>query len=140
MTFTSADPAGFTRERGEPLRCYRHWRDAIVGDEALLVVEFPLQRYWLEAEEPLQLTAIYCAHGGTLHVAVTDQVLTVDGLAPRQQYLHWVERHRLLSCEPSTPLRLHPHYIDKPWGGEIWYTGVERRGVCMVASGNARTP
>ncbi len=140
VTHTSADPAGFTRERGEPLRCYRHWRDTIAGDEALLVVEFPLQRYWLEADEPLQLTAIYCAHGATLHVAVTDQMLTGDGLAPRQQYLRWVARHRLLSFEPSTPLSLHPHYIDKPWGGEIWYTGIERRGVCMFASGNARTP
>jgi hypothetical protein len=140
VTHTSTDPAGFTRARGEPLRCYRHWRDAIAGDEALLIVEFPLQRYWLEADEPLQLTAIYWAHGATLHVAVTDQVLTGDGLAPRQQYLRWVAQHCLLSFEPSTPISLHPHYIDKPWGGEIWYTGVERRGVCMFARGNARTP
>ena len=94
VTHSSINPAGFTRERGEPLLCYRRWRDAIAGDEALLLVEFQLQRYWLEAGEPVELTGIYYAHGATLHIAVTDQLLTGDGLGPRQQYLRWVAQHR----------------------------------------------
>ncbi len=140
VTHTTTNPAGFTRQRGEPLFCYQRWREAIAGDEALLLVEFQLPRYWLEAGEPLELTAIYYAHGATLNIAVTDQLLTGDGLGPRQQYLRWVAQHRLLSFEPSTPVGLNPHYIEKPWGREIWFTGVERRGVCMFASGDARTP
>jgi len=137
---TIPDPAGFTRERGEPLLCFQRWREAIGGDEALLLVDFRFQRYWLDGDEPVALTGIYYAHGMTLNIAVTDQVLAGEGLAPRQQYLRWVALHRLVSFEPSTPVGLNPEYIVKPWGREIWYTGVERRGVCMFASGDARTP
>jgi hypothetical protein len=32
----------------------------------------------------------------------------------------------------SHPLRLDPVTIKKPWGEEIWYTGIEARGVCGV--------
>ncbi|MFT7132341.1 MAG: hypothetical protein ACI81O_001050 [Cyclobacteriaceae bacterium] len=32
----------------------------------------------------------------------------------------------------SRPLRLEPVTIAKPWGEEIWYTGIEARGVCTV--------
>lgn len=32
----------------------------------------------------------------------------------------------------STAMVLGPHTIDKPWGKEIWYTGMERRGVCTM--------
>lgn len=33
----------------------------------------------------------------------------------------------------SSPLRLDRVPIPKPWGQEIWYTGVEERGVCGLA-------
>jgi hypothetical protein len=32
----------------------------------------------------------------------------------------------------SQPLDLNPVTIAKPWGEEIWYTGIEARGVCSV--------
>jgi hypothetical protein len=33
----------------------------------------------------------------------------------------------------ASPIRLDRVYIPKPWGQEIWYTGVEQRGVCAMA-------
>ena len=30
----------------------------------------------------------------------------------------------------KSPLPLSPLTISKPWGEEIWYTGIEKRGVC----------
>lgn len=33
---------------------------------------------------------------------------------------------------PTEPLFLEPVYIPKPWGQEIWFTGVEKRGVSFV--------
>jgi hypothetical protein len=30
------------------------------------------------------------------------------------------------------PVRLQTHREPKPWGAEIWYTGIEKRGVCHV--------
>ena len=112
MSDISPDPAGFTRERGEPLLRYQRWREAIEGDEALLLVDFQFQPYWLDGDESVALTAIYYAHGMTLNIAVTDQELAAEGLAPRQQYLRWVALHRLVSFEPSTPLGLNPEYIS----------------------------
>lgn len=40
----------------------------------------------------------------------------------------------------SAPLHLQPVYIPKPWGQEIWYTGIEARGVSQVVSDSGTTP
>lgn len=32
----------------------------------------------------------------------------------------------------SQPVLLQTHREPKPWGAEIWYTGIEKRGVCSV--------
>ncbi|ROS00026.1 hypothetical protein EDC56_2660 [Sinobacterium caligoides] len=40
----------------------------------------------------------------------------------------------------SEPLKLSPRYIAKPWGQEIWYTGVERRGVCGFVQKGGELP
>lgn len=34
----------------------------------------------------------------------------------------------------AEPLRLVPCIVDKPWGREVWYTGIEARGVSLVCS------
>jgi hypothetical protein len=115
---------------GEPRACYRRWRETLRTDEALLLVNFAFDVYWLESAAPLELTALYCVCGDELAVAVTDRSLVADGLAPRQQYIRWVRRHQLLSYAVGDPIPLAPQRIAKPWGEEIWYTGVERRGVC----------
>ena len=38
------------------------------------------------------------------------------------------------------PVGLAPVHIPKPWGQEIWYTGVEERGVCGFGGRGASTP
>lgn len=40
----------------------------------------------------------------------------------------------------SVPWRLQPVHIPKPWGQEIWYTGIEARGVSQVVSETGTTP
>ena len=37
-------------------------------------------------------------------------------------------------------LRLSPVVIPKPWGQEIWYTGIEQRGVASVISDEGKSP
>ena len=45
-------------------------------------------------------------------------------------------QHGLASATAGrVPLELLPSCIPKPWGQEIWYTGVEQRGVCRFATG-----
>jgi len=125
---------------GEPRDCYRRWRETLQADEALLLVNFVLEQYWLERKTPLQLTALYCVHGDRLEVAVTDRALVGDGLSPRQQYIRWLRRHNLLSHRVGNPIPLASLHIAKPWGEEVWYTGVERRGICHFYGEGAAVP
>lgn len=40
----------------------------------------------------------------------------------------------------SSPLRLEPVHIPKPWGQEIWYTGIEQRGFARVKGEGGSLP
>lgn|GEM_PF-159785 len=40
----------------------------------------------------------------------------------------------------SAPLLLEPVAIPKPWGQEIWYTGIEERGLSRVTGNGGSTP
>lgn len=45
-----------------------------------------------------------------------------------------------LSFNPAAPVRLLPVNIPKPWGQEIWYTGMETRGESRVLIGANEVP
>ena len=135
-----SESPGFSRDRGEPRACYARWRASLACEQAVLLVEFEFARYWLAGATPQPLTAIYCVAGDSLGVAVTDRELVAQGLPPAAQYAQWLGAHGLVSAEPNSPIGLAPETVAKPWGREIWYTGIERRGVCHFASGEARTP
>ncbi|MEH6636451.1 MAG: hypothetical protein V7700_13075 [Halioglobus sp.] len=126
---------------GEPRACYHAWRSGLTADEdALLLVDFELQRYWLRDAQPLLLTALYCVSKGRVRVAVTDQALSAERQCAVEQFECWVRRYQLASTEPGVPLELFPVSIPKPWGQEIWYSAVEQRGVCDFATTTGRTP
>ncbi len=137
----SPHSSSVTRARGEPLTCYRHWYSGLaVGTDALLLVDFELEQYWLPGSPPLSLSALYCVSGGRLQVAVTEQALTPGEHTPLEQFELWARQYHLVRATPDAPLELLPTHIGKPWGREIWYTGVEGRGVCDFASPGGRTP
>jgi hypothetical protein len=116
---------------GEPRASYHNWRAELQPDEdALLLVDFTLAQYWLPGTPGLELTAIYCRSGGGLQTAVTDQPLIADGSPVDLQFERWLDQHGLLSVGDGEPLPLVAEHIAKPWGQEIWFTGVEERGVC----------
>lgn len=105
-----------------------------------MLVHFELPRYWLQGSPLQQLTALYCVCAGKLRIAVTDLGVEGSDGPPLVQYQHWVNAHGLVSFEYGKPLTLQPEYIAKPWGQEIWYTGIEQRRVCCFADGEHRTP
>ncbi len=126
---------------GDPAACLARWRREPGPGEQLLLVEFTIACHWSEAGGEIPLTALYMAEGEGLRVAVTDRALDADGtLEPGRQFAHWVEAHGLLAVDPAAPLPLYPLSIPKPWGVEIWYTGVERRGVCRFGEGGRSVP
>lgn len=138
MRHQLASSVGLSYAQGEPVACYRQWRDSLAaGVDGLLVVDFELEQYWLPAAEALQLAALYCVLAGELQVAVTDHQLTSPGsAAPGDQFARWVDQFELSSVRPGEALELLPESIPKPWGREVWYSAVEERGVCQVASGS----
>lgn len=129
-----------TCRRGNPLAEYERWRRAQGSGERLLLVDFELRQYWLPNAPSISLTALYCLSGERLRVAVTEQALVADASAPLSQFQGWTARHGLASWEPGMPLELSPVTVPKPWGREIWYSGVERRGVCGFVGGGGRSP
>lgn len=47
---------------------------------------------------------------------------------------------RTAENDQTQPVRLIPVRIPKPWGQEIWYTGIEARGESQVATRDGQTP
>ena len=137
----SPDISAISYRQGEPLARYELWQSALTpGSDSLLAVDFELDQYWLDGAAPLPLTALYCVDKGCLSVAVTDQSLSLDEVGAVEQFRAWVDEHGLACATAGMPLELLPSCIPKPWGQEIWYTGVERRGVCRFAGGDGCTP
>lgn len=67
-------------------------------------------------------------------------------LSPRYTFAHLEETPRLtafldgVEVPLDAPVRLEPVHISKPWGREIWYSGIEARGESRVTGGNGSLP
>ena len=132
------------RREGDPLSALAQWRvEMMAADEStgILLVKFGLPQYWLQDKPLINLTAIYCLADGDLQVSVTDAQLEEGAqTAPLAQYLRWADQNGFVCATNYAPIGLEPLAIAKPWGREIWYSGVEERGVCCFRQGLARTP
>ena len=126
--------------QGEPTAALAQWLQHRPVSEELLLVEFNFQPWWLEDGPSTPLTAIYLAAAGQLACTVTDAILESGAEPPAQQYRRWLEQHKLFSVVPGQPIPLLPTYIPKPWGQEIWFTGIEERGVCRFGRSEASVP
>jgi hypothetical protein len=116
---------------------------------SMLIVAFPFVQYWLQEQPVVQLTALYHLKKVSLgvdidfavienSVAFTDWLGGVD--CGVEQLLGVVQQQftvPLLST--AKPLPLLTVSIPKPWGREIWYTGIEKRGVAGVGTANSHT-
>lgn len=113
--------------------------------EVLLAVDFDFCEYWRDAKNSVALTALF-------HVERNGSV--VVSVLRRERFDHCEKRWRaqsrpledLLQDLPAPlvaldkPISLRPIAIAKPWGQEIWYTGIEQRGVAEVGEPDRRVP
>ncbi|MEP1471721.1 MAG: hypothetical protein ABJK20_16280 [Halieaceae bacterium] len=134
--------AGFIERRnGDPLAALADWRaSAAESPSTILLVDFELPQYWLSGKPCIALTAIYCLLDGALQVSVTDLELPLEEEVPAKQYARWAQQQGLVCADAGTAIALGTEAIAKPWGQEIWYSGVEERGVCCFRQGEAATP
>ncbi len=112
-----------------------------------LAVTFPLAAYWNDPVTKLRLAAVYeleaRAAGLFLRVLVTDQSRQLQQLLSHGQYSEMIELSQILQTpifDCNSAFDLQTVDIAKPWGKEIWYTGIEQRGVCQVGSAGLYCP
>lgn len=121
------------------------WLDCSASDERILVVEYDYAQYYLPGEPLIRLLAAYCQSGSHLYftVMVADtslkRALTTAGDQLESLRAFTRERHLPL-YELGRPLVLETVSIAKPWGREVWYTGIEERGISSVTDGFASAP
>jgi hypothetical protein len=80
-----------------------------------------LSRPWRQIPDSLTMTPRY---------EVVD-----DDVGPRMSVL--IDGHRL---HLDAPVMLEPVQVPKPWGQEIWFTGIEARGESAVVTAAGRLP
>lgn len=120
------------------------------GRESLcFAVVFAHQVYYLSEPEEIVLLALLALaqDSGRLRISAA---VTEDIPALRQEVLNmpaspaafaaFAERKQLPWLDLHAPLHLAPVHIPKPWGQEIWYTGIEVRGQSAVIAQELTTP
>ncbi|MEH6568777.1 MAG: hypothetical protein V7709_06875 [Halioglobus sp.] len=125
---------------GDPITLFEQWSKAGAQQDGLLLVDFQLTAYWREERSEVPLTAVYLKEAGRVWVSVTNAPLSQPLVSVSELYWHWVEQHDLLAYELGQPIGLSALAIPKPWGREIWYTGVEGRGVCALEHAGQHSP
>lgn len=95
---------------------------------------FEHTQYYLDDEPTLLLHAITWQHLSHQFIAITtDEDDFDDALERAIDDQDARAAARVLDVIDITmPLPLETVTIAKPWGAEIWYTGIEKRGVCTV--------
>jgi len=119
-TCATALPAG----PGRALFCHRHVAGYLPG-----------------APDVLLRVAAERDAGGGLRVALRAMTEVWDGTIPAGWDVEmFARRHGVPVVDLGAPLRLDPVAIPKPWGRELWFTGIEARGQSGVRVGDGAVP
>ena len=94
-------------------------------------------RYWLKEPESIDLVLLYRITFTDGHFVIlatlSENIFTVSTLLDAGCSFDEVIDQLSLPCvNLSAPIKLQTVAIPKPWGQEIWYTGIEERGLSSV--------
>ena len=108
--------------------------------QTLLVHPYNLKTTWRAQIENLALTAVFLLshQQGNLTILgfVTDKFTDIDTRAnnPRQYFYACAIKYDVPVFNLTAPVPLNTVCVPKPWGQEIWYSGMEERGESGVSS------
>lgn len=112
-----------------------------------LAVTFPLTAYWNDPATEIHLASFYeienSADGLQLRALVTDQPELLQRALASGRTVGLMELGQMLQTpilDCNSAFDLQTVAIAKPWGKEIWYTGIEQRGVCQIGSAGSYCP
>jgi len=114
--------------------------------QTVFAVKYLFEQYYLSPISSIELIAfvelsrdvddVFC------RVTLTDSINSIDSLICAHDItldvVADILQQPIFSLEQ--PLQLKPVAIPKPWGQEIWYTGIEERGLSEVTDGNLSIP
>lgn len=124
-------------------RLRRSWLELNTSLRMLHILRFHFEQYYLPGKPKLPLLAVceLSAAGDIARACISDQTDTLQKIAAKNTRLDVIaEQAGIALLDFSTPWRLQPVHIAKPWGQEIWYTGIEARGVSRIVSDTGATP
>ncbi len=119
------------------------------GGSLCFAVRYEFAQYYLPGAPAVELVAAVAVEAAGDAVAVMAFVSeakaeVLDALAASEETPEALRALAATLGVPwlnlSAPLPLVPVCIAKPWGQEIWYTGIEARGQSAVGEGDCNTP
>lgn len=111
-----------------------------------LLASRELSQAWLAPPRTIQLVLLYEFDELGLCAAVVsdrqDLLESLSGLIQTTCFsiAEFAKRENVPLLDPRNALALRPVSIPKPWGQEVWFTGIEQRGVCEVDTAAAPCP
>lgn len=113
-----------------------HVNSALFDSAGCIHFEYVHEANYLSEPESVRLHILLLNDDGNAYAVFTTENILQDLASweiPHLQALTGIARS--LNTEPvclNEPLPLEPVSIPKPWGQEIWYSGIESRGVCTT--------
>jgi hypothetical protein len=112
------------------------------ADGIVLLVDFALHEYWGEQKSSIALAALFYVRRDAIKLGVFPaHILASDLPALNATNIDsWLSGLDYPIFDLNAALRLQSIAIPKPWGQEIWYTGIEKRGVAEVGVADKKIP
>jgi len=107
---------------------------------------YAIDQFWLKPATPRDITVFaessteIGANAASLRLVLCPDPDRAGACDATQSLADIAEQLGTVIVDLSKPLSLLPLHIPKPWGQEIWFTGVEARGVCSFGQGGGTLP
>jgi len=124
-----------------PEQALVEWLGSRPNASDVLMLRYKFFQYYLDGAPPIELLALFQQNGDRLCFTVGEADAGLEGDISGAVTLRGFCAERgwpLLVMDQ--PLRLEPVAIPKPWGQEIWFTGIEQRGLSRITDGVASAP
>ncbi len=114
------------------------------ADGDALLLHYVYSQYYLSAKPEIKLLALFQWVGSRLDFTVGEAseslVEELQGSQDGFELSQFCAAHHWPVLALDQPLKLKPVAIPKPWGQEIWFTGIEQRGLSRITDGVASAP
>lgn len=128
-----------------PEHCLKAVFDGNDGcDFSASFVDFECEQYWQVGAPPAALVALVVRFGGVTFYTVVDpddaSVIRADAPTSLDALERCLSKLGRPLFRVGESISLCPVSIPKPWGQEIWYTGIESRGQALAGIAGASVP